>query len=172
MVFVPINKYLQFYSAGYCLILFCHVFCEFWLWFVPWKSESHAVMSESLWILQARILQWVASPFSRGSFPTQGSNPGLPTLQADSLPAEPPGKPKDTGVGSLCLLQQILLTQELNQGLPALQADSLPAELLGKPLELWVNSETMIKVVSLRQDFHLFLSGAWEVTGVCMAEAF
>ena len=27
-----------------------------------------------------------------------------PTLQADSLPAEPQGKPKDTGVGSLSLL--------------------------------------------------------------------
>ena len=37
----------------------------------------------------------------QGIFPTQGSNPGLPTLQADSLPAEPQGKPKNTGVGSL-----------------------------------------------------------------------
>ena len=29
-------------------------------------------------ILQARTLEWVAFPFSRGSFPTQGSNPDLP----------------------------------------------------------------------------------------------
>ena len=29
-------------------------------------------------ILQARILGWVAFPFSRGIFPTQGSNLGLP----------------------------------------------------------------------------------------------
>ena len=29
-------------------------------------------------ILQARILESVAFPFSRGIFPTQGSNPGLP----------------------------------------------------------------------------------------------
>ena len=29
-------------------------------------------------ILQARILAWVAFPFSRGIFPTQGLNPGLP----------------------------------------------------------------------------------------------
>ena len=29
-------------------------------------------------ILQARILEWIAFPFSRGSSPTQGSNPGLP----------------------------------------------------------------------------------------------
>ena len=28
-------------------------------------------------ILQARILEWVAISFSRGVFPTQGSNPGL-----------------------------------------------------------------------------------------------
>ena len=30
-----------------------------------------------------------------------------------SFPAEPQGKPKNTGVGSLSLLQQIFLTQEL-----------------------------------------------------------
>ena len=35
-----------------------------------------------------RILEWVAYPFSRGIFPTQESNLGLPVLQADSLPAE------------------------------------------------------------------------------------
>ena len=34
-----------------------------------------------------------------------------------SLPAEPQGKPKNTGVGSLSLLQQIFPTQELNQGI-------------------------------------------------------
>ena len=28
-------------------------------------------------ILQARILEWVAFPFSKGSSPTKGSNPGL-----------------------------------------------------------------------------------------------
>ena len=39
------------------------------------------------------------------------------TLQADFLPAEPQGKPKNTGVGSLSLLQWIFLTQKLNQGL-------------------------------------------------------
>ena len=29
----------------------------------------------------------------QGIFPTQGLNPGLPALQADALPSEPPGKP-------------------------------------------------------------------------------
>ena len=43
--------------------------------------------------------------------------PRFPALQADSLTAEPPGKPKNTGVGSLCFLQRIFLTQESNWGL-------------------------------------------------------
>ena len=139
-------------------------------------------------ILQARILEWVAFPFSRGSFQlwgwTQvshdfpggsdgkaslynagdpGSSPGLGrspgagngnllqyyclenpmdrgAWQAavygvaksrtrlsdfftslprcrDSLPAEPSGKPRNTGVGSLSLLQGIFPTGESNWGL-------------------------------------------------------
>ena len=40
-----------------------------------------------------------------------------PALRVDSLPSEPPGKSKNTGVGSLFLLQGIFLTQESNQGL-------------------------------------------------------
>ena len=39
-----------------------------------------------------RILEWVAYPFSSGSsWPRNWA--GSPALQADSLPAEPPGKP-------------------------------------------------------------------------------
>ena len=34
--------------------------------------------SSVLGILQATIVEWVAIPFSRGIFPTQGSNPGFP----------------------------------------------------------------------------------------------
>ena len=44
-------------------------------------------------ILQERILEWVAIPFSQG-FPNPGIKPRSPTLQADSLPSEPPGKPQ------------------------------------------------------------------------------
>ena len=39
-------------------------------------------------ILQARIMEWVALPFSR-DLPNPGIKPRSPTLQADSLPAEP-----------------------------------------------------------------------------------
>ena len=67
-------------------------------------------------ILQARILEWVAFPFSRGLL-KPGIAPRFPTLQADSLPAESSGKPKNTGVSSLSLLQWIFPTQEWNRGL-------------------------------------------------------
>ena len=65
-------------------------------------------------ILQARILGWVAFPFSRVS-----SQPRDRTQvsQADSSLSEPQGKPKNTEVGSLSLLQRIFPTQESNQGL-------------------------------------------------------
>ena len=61
---------------------------------------------------------WSGLPFlSSGDLPDSGIKPGSPALQADSLPAEPPGKPKSTGVGCLSLHQQIFPTRELNWGL-------------------------------------------------------
>ena len=68
----------------------------------------------------------------QGDLRNSGIKPRSPALQADSLPAEPPGKPKNPGVGSLSLLQQIFPTQESNWVSPALWADSLPTELSGK----------------------------------------
>ena len=56
-------------------------------------------------------------------FPSPGdlSNPGIesksPALQEDSLSVKPQRKPKNTGVGSLSLLQGIFPPQELNWGL-------------------------------------------------------
>ena len=44
-------------------------------------------------IFQARILEWVAISFSRGSSPP-GTEPESPALKANSLPSEPPGKPQ------------------------------------------------------------------------------
>ena len=67
-------------------------------------------------ILQARILEWVACPLSRGS--SQPSNrTQVSCIQADSLPAEPQGKPKNTGMASLSFLQWIFPTEELDRGL-------------------------------------------------------
>ena len=63
-------------------------------------------------ILQARILEWVAFPFSRGSSQPQDRNQ-VSRIAGD----EPQEKLKNTGVGSLSLLQWIFPTQESNQGL-------------------------------------------------------
>ena len=61
---------------------------------------------------------WSGYPFpSPGDLPNPGIQPRSPTLQADSLPAEPQGKPKNIGVGSLSCLQGIFPTQESNHGL-------------------------------------------------------
>ena len=54
---------------------------------------------------------------SAGDFPNPGIEPRSPTLPADFLPSEPLGKPKNTGVGSLFLLQGIFPTQKSNWGL-------------------------------------------------------
>ena len=67
-------------------------------------------------ILQARKLEWVAVPFSRGSSkPRDGTQ--VSRSAGTFFTSEPPGKPKNTGVGSLSFLQEIFPTQESNQGL-------------------------------------------------------
>ena len=54
---------------------------------------------------------WSGWPFhSPGDLPNPGTETRSPALQADSLPAKSQGKPKNTGVGSLFLLQWIFPT--------------------------------------------------------------
>ena len=60
----------------------------------------------------------------------------LPTLQADSLPAELQGKLKNTGMGRPSLHPGDLPDPGIDPGSPALQEDSLPTELWGK-LYFW-----------------------------------
>ena len=60
------------------------------LFVTPWTVAHQALLS--MGILQARILEWVAMPSSRGSSDPR-IEPRSPQLQADSLPSEPPGKP-------------------------------------------------------------------------------
>ena len=70
----------------------------------PWNSPSQKLTVSSLSLLS-------------GDLPNPGIKSRSLTLQVDSLPAEPQGKAKNTGVCSLSLLQRIFLTQELNRGL-------------------------------------------------------
>ena len=66
----------------------------------------------------SRPRYWSRWPFlSPGDLPNPGIEPRSPALQVDSLLSEPRGKPKNTGVGSLSLLQQIFPTQGSNGNL-------------------------------------------------------
>ena len=97
-------------------------------------------------ILQAKILECVAFPFSRWSSQprdrTQVPHIGgrfftsWATREAQEYWR---GKPKNTGVGSLSLLQWDFPNPGIELGSPALQADSLPAEPPGSTRILeWV----------------------------------
>ena len=64
------------------------------------ESESRSVVPDSAtpWTIRfmefSRPEYWSGWPFpSPGDLPNPGTEPRSPTLQADSLPAEPPGKP-------------------------------------------------------------------------------
>ena len=66
----------------------------------------------------SRPEHWSGWPFpSPGDLPNPGIKPRSPTLQSGSLPAEPQGKPKNTVLDSLSLLQRNFPTQELNGSL-------------------------------------------------------
>ena len=67
----------------------CPTFCG------PTDYRSHG-------ILPARILKWVAFPFSRGSSQPR-DRIQVSHIAVDSLTAELQGKPKNTGMGSLSL---------------------------------------------------------------------
>ena len=90
---------------------------------VMWKLLSCVQLFAAPWtihtvygILQARILEWVAFPFSRGSsqlrYRTQVSH-----IAGRLFTSWATGKPKNNGVGSLSPLQRIFLNQELDRGL-------------------------------------------------------
>ena len=86
--------------------------------------ENCSVVSDSLrphgllhGVLQARILEWVAFPFSMGS--SQRRNwIRVSCIAGKFFTSWATGKPKNTGAGSLSLLQGIFPTQESNQGFP------------------------------------------------------
>ena len=90
------------------------------LW--KWKSLSHVRLFATTQTVQSmgfsRAEYCSGFPFSSpADLPNPGIQPRSPTLQADTLPAEPQGKTENTGMGSPSLLQWISPTQELNWGL-------------------------------------------------------
>ena len=76
-------------------------------WRVCMRAQSfrHVRLFATLWTVAcqtplstgfSRQEYWSGLPFPPpGDLPTQGSNPGSPALQADSLPSDPSGKPRE-----------------------------------------------------------------------------
>ena len=96
------------------------------------ESESRSVTGDSAapWTIQSMEFSWAeycrGHPFpSPGHLPNPGIEPRSPTLQADSLPAEPQGSPRILG-GQPVPSPGDLPDSGIELGSPALQADSLP----------------------------------------------
>ena len=75
------------------------------------ESESCSIVFNSMtpWTMQSmefsRPEYWSGYPFPPpGDLPNPGIEPRSSSLQVDSLPADPQGKPRNTGGGSLSLL--------------------------------------------------------------------
>ena len=93
--------------------------------YIPWNSPGQNTGVGSLSLLQIK--------------------PKSPTLQADFLPAEPRGNPKNTGVGNLSFLQGIFLAQALNQGLLNCRWTIYQLSYQGSPQWMWVLEEWVSK---------------------------
>ena len=92
-------------------------------WFGGWSCPLYVIWicvpgSSVHGILQARILEWVASgnALLQEIFLTQGSNLSLLHCRHILLPYETPGKPKNIRAGSHSFLQGIFPTHGLNLG--------------------------------------------------------
>ena len=97
---------------------FLKLWCE-----MKWKSLSRVQLFATPRTIQSmefsRQWYWSGLPCPPpGDLPNPAIECRSPTLQTDSLPAEPQEKPRNTGEGSLSLLQWIFLSQESNWGLP------------------------------------------------------
>ena len=137
LVYCMESACLHFYFSFATLLARC-VLClvaRSCLTFVtPWTVAHQAPLS--MGILQARILEWIAMPSSRG--PSQHRDwtyvycivGGFFTIWAIR-------NPKNIGVGRLSLLQGIFPTQKLNQGLLNCRQILYQLSYQGNPLARW-----------------------------------
>ena len=131
-------------------IVLCLVRQSCLLFSTPWTATQQAPLSMGF----SRQEYWSGLPCPPpGHLPNPGIEPKFPALQVGSLPSEPPGKPKNTGVGPIPSPGD-LLDPGSEQGSPALQADSLPAELPGKPRQYY---DVYSKSKTNTAWFHLYM---------------
>ena len=122
------------------------------LFVIPWTIQSMEF---------SRPEYWSGQPFpSPAHLPNQGIEPRSPALRADSLPAEPQRKSKNTGVGSLSLLQWIFSTQDSNMGLLHCRWILYQLRYQGSPPHLKrevINFSTNVLISYLSNYFHLVI---------------
>ena len=81
-----------------------------WLFAIPWTVAHQAPTSMGF----SRQEYWSGLPFpSPGDLPKPGIEPRSPTLQADALTSEPPGKPIVTTRGEASYYHFLLSDQKL-----------------------------------------------------------
>ena len=121
---------------------------------------------------------WSGQPFpSLGNLPNPGIEPTSPTLQADSLPAEPQGKPSDNEalfIGELSLSDQMVgqaagHLRARSRGSNSLQLSSLL--ILG---ELSFASGNVLKMSykRVRTERHQRKRVWWHSVGMCLPSTF
>ena len=107
------------------------------------ESEHRSVVSDSLrhhGLYSPRNSPGQNTGVGSLSLPNPGIKPRSPALQADSLAAEPQGKPKNIGVGTLSFLQGIVPTLGTNPGLMHCRAIRYQLNHKGSPRILeWVS---------------------------------
>ena len=135
---------------------------------IPW-TVAHG-------ILQIRMLEWVTFPFSRGSSQPRDQTQ-VSCIAGRFFTSWATEKPKNTGVGSLSLFQQIFPTQESNQGLLHCRQILYQLSYEGRPtlksthtvckpvffkmkINIWANilgkEDIYLALISLKIYFHLF----------------
>ena len=88
------------YDQTLCLVTqSCPTLCDL-------RDYSQALLS--MGTLQARTLEWVVIPSSRGSS-QPGIEPRSPALRVDSLPTEPPGNDQTHFIPNIALVGLLIL---------------------------------------------------------------
>ena len=90
----------------YARMLHAKLLSRVWLYVTPWTVGRQAPLSMGF----SRQEYWNGLPcLSPGDFPHPGIEPRSPTLQADSLPSDPPGKTHVTLCAIKCFASMIKL---------------------------------------------------------------
>ena len=106
------------------------------LFVIPWPVARQAPLSMGF----SRQKYWSRLPCPPpGDLPNPGIEPRSPALWADALLSELSGKPKNTGVGSLSLLQGIFPIQESNWGLLHCRQILYQLSYQGSPQNCYIN---------------------------------